>query len=238
MFLPGDGGRNGITLLYLWAVRLKVYAELYVLGYGGWGVPATAVPELELSFDTGFLQEILPPVHVKVFVVTASGYTLGLGLDLVAASFFTLQLPVSVRRNYKLSCAEDSGLYLVGVDGFQLTVWLHRMSGNGNGAGWLLVDTFYVCEGEACTRLVRDGWIPPGDYLDVVVVGDNADFVFLDHAASGVVFYVHLRSRVVEKVHQRMPEKCWEPPLIALSPVVMIWPPVFPARDVGHDQEE
>ncbi|KAI5002492.1 hypothetical protein ZWY2020_027142 [Hordeum vulgare] len=144
MFLPGDGGRNGITLLYLWAVRLKVYAELYVLGYGGWGVPATTVPELELSFDTGFLQEILPPVHVKVFVVTASGYTLGLGLDLVAASFFTLQLPVSVRRNYKLSCAEDAGLYLVGVDGFQLTVWLHRMSGNGNGAGWLLVDTFYV----------------------------------------------------------------------------------------------
>uniref|UniRef100_N1QQU8 F-box domain-containing protein n=1 Tax=Aegilops tauschii TaxID=37682 RepID=N1QQU8_AEGTA len=29
MFLPEDGGRNGITLLYLWAVRRKVYAEVH-----------------------------------------------------------------------------------------------------------------------------------------------------------------------------------------------------------------
>ncbi|XBI31842.1 hypothetical protein VPH35_055364 [Triticum aestivum] len=70
MFLPEDGGRNGITLLYLWAVRRKVYAELYVLGSGGWGVPATAA-EIELSFDADFL-EILPPIHGKVFVVTDS----------------------------------------------------------------------------------------------------------------------------------------------------------------------
>ncbi|KAM3335410.1 hypothetical protein ACQJBY_029705 [Aegilops geniculata] len=234
MFLPEDGDRNGITLLYLWAVRRKVYAELYVLGSGGWGVPATAT-EIELSFDAHFL-EILPPIHGKVFVVTDSRYALG--LDLAAASFFTLELPVGVRHNYKLSCAEDSGLYLVSADRFQLSVWLHPMSGDGNGAGWLLVDTFCVREAEACAHFVRDRWIPPGNYLDVAAVGDNAEFVFLDHTASGTLFYVHLRSRVVEKVHKRVPEKCYVPHQIALSPIVMIWPPVFPAREIGHDQEE
>ncbi|KAK1602247.1 hypothetical protein QYE76_008370 [Lolium multiflorum] len=37
----------------------------------------------------------------------------------------------------------------------------------------------------------------------VSAVGDNAEFVFLDHRASGVVLYVHLRSKVVEKIYQR-----------------------------------
>ncbi|XP_037418377.1 uncharacterized protein LOC119282162 [Triticum dicoccoides] len=227
MFLPGDGGCDGITLVNLWKVERKAYAEVYVLGSGGWGVPAGSVAEVELPDDT-LITKMLPPVNGKLFMETSFGCTLG--LDLAGASFFTLELPAGVQSNYMLSCAEESGLYLVSADGFQLSVWLHGMTGGGNAAGgWLLVDTF--CVHETHTRL------PHGNYVDVVAVGDNADFVFLDHPASGAVFYVHLKSRVVEKVHQRKTRE-FASSRIDISPFMTIWPPVFPARNVGHDQEE
>jgi hypothetical protein len=159
---------------------------------------------------------MLPPVHGKVFTVTSTGYTLG--LDLATTSFFTLELPVGVGDNtYMLSHVEDSGLYLVSTDGFHLNVWLHRMTGHDGGEGWLLVDTFWVS---------RDG-----HFVQVTAVGDNAEFVFLDHRASGVVLYVHLRSRVVEKLYQRPAFDSldyWGLGYIGGSPFTMSWPPIFP----------
>ncbi|KAF7025767.1 hypothetical protein CFC21_037924 [Triticum aestivum] len=232
MFLPEDGGRDGITLVNLWKDWPKVYAEVCVLGSGSSGLPARGSAEIELPDDIVF-HEMLPPIHGKVFMVTNLGYTLG--LDLATRILFTLELPVGLRGNYMLSCAEDSGLYLVSADGFQLSVWLHRMSGN-DGAGWLLVDTFCVSVGQACTPRAEDSWVPHDVCLDVVTVGDNADFLFLDHPASGALFYVHLRSRVVEKVYQRGADECGYKRATAghvrVSPVMMIWPPIFPARNV------
>uniref|UniRef100_R7WBJ8 F-box protein AT5G49610-like beta-propeller domain-containing protein n=1 Tax=Aegilops tauschii TaxID=37682 RepID=R7WBJ8_AEGTA len=205
MFLPEDGARDGITLVHLLMVSRKVYAEIYALGSGGWGVPGTAVIEVEHPHGTTFLEELLPPVHGKVFMVRTSGYILG--LDLATSTFFTLELPVGVRRSYLLSCADDSGLYLVSAAGFQLSVWLNGMTGDGHGAaGWLLVDTFSIREG--CTRFAdQNQTLMPqdGDFLRVAAVGDNAEFVFLDYATYGVVLYVHLRSRVVEKVYEQAP---------------------------------
>ncbi|XP_037415678.1 uncharacterized protein LOC119278431 [Triticum dicoccoides] len=237
LFLPEDGGRDGITLVNLWKDRQKVYAEVCILRSGRWCVPDME-SEIEPPNGTVFL-EMLPPVHGKVFMVTNSGYTVG--LDLATRSLFTLELPAGVRRNYMLSCAEDAGIYLVSADGFQLSVWLHRMSGDDNDAGWLLLDTFCVHEGHACTPRAEDSWVPPHDVcLDVVAVGDNADFVFLDHPASGTLFYVHLRSRVVEKVYQRGADECGYKRAAAghvrVSPVMMIWPPIFPAQNVGHEE--
>uniref|UniRef100_N1QZ70 Uncharacterized protein n=1 Tax=Aegilops tauschii TaxID=37682 RepID=N1QZ70_AEGTA len=125
-FLPKDGGHNGITLVSLWKVWREVRAEVCVLGSGGWGVPTTAVTEVDLPYaETNFI-EMLPPVHGKVFMVTGLGYTLGLGL--ATSTFFTLELPVGVRSNYMLSCAEGSGIYLVSADGFHLSVWLHGVN--------------------------------------------------------------------------------------------------------------
>jgi hypothetical protein len=53
-----------------------------------------------------------------------------------------------------------------------------------------------------------------GDLLNIVAVGDNAEFVLVDH----------LRSRLVEKAYDH-------PPFcnIHISPLMLIWPPVFPA---------
>ncbi|XBI21746.1 hypothetical protein VPH35_062838 [Triticum aestivum] len=224
-FLPKDGGHNGITLVSLWKVWREVRAEVCVLGSG----------EVDLPYaETNFI-EMLPPVHGKVFMVTGLGYTLGLGL--ATSTFFTLELPVGVRSNYMLSCAEGSGIYLVSADGFHLSVSfmlftrLHGMMGDSDGAGgWLLVDTFCV----RCSAGHDWVWMSQdGDFLGVAVVGDNAEFVFLDYARYGVVFYVHLRSRVVEKIlpfylvlnH------------IHISPFMMICPPIFHALNGRHDQK-
>ena len=115
------------------------------------------------------------------------------------------------------------------------------MSGDGNGAGWLLVDTF--CALEVCMRFAGHNWVwmpQDGDFLGVDAVGDNAEFVFLDYARYGVVLYVHLRSRVVEKVYQRGADECGYKRTAAghvrVSPVMMIWPPIFPAQNVGHEE--
>ncbi|EMS44958.1 hypothetical protein TRIUR3_02960 [Triticum urartu] len=190
--------------------------------------------EIELQYAATFFAKMLPPVHGKVFVVTGFGYTLG--LDLATATFVILQLPAGVRYNYMLSSAEGSGIYLVTADRFQLSVWLHRMTGDNHGAGgWLLVDTFSVLE--ACARLAGDSWVPC-EYLNVAAVGDNADFVFLDHPSSGVIFYVQPSSRVVKMVYQRMADEheCTSV-AVRISPVMTIWPPIFPALNIGHDQE-
>ncbi|KAM3354217.1 hypothetical protein ACQJBY_025086 [Aegilops geniculata] len=234
IFLPEDGGREGITLVNLWKVQREVRAEVYVLGAAGWGVPTTAITEIELQYAATFFAKMLPPVHGKVFVVTGFGYTLG--LDLATTTFVMLQLPAGVRYNYMLSSAEGSGIYLVTADRFQLSVWLHRMAGDNHGAGgWLLVGTFSVLE--ACARLAGDSWVPC-EYLNVAAVGDNADFVFLDHPSSGVIFYVHLSSRVVKMVYRRTADEheC-RGVAVRISPVMTIWPPIFPALNIGHDQE-
>ncbi|KAF7039838.1 LOW QUALITY PROTEIN: hypothetical protein CFC21_049784 [Triticum aestivum] len=234
-FLPEDGGRDGITLVSLWKVWREVRAEVCVLGSGGWGVPTTAVTEVDLPYaETNFI-EMLPPVHGKVFMVTGFGYTLG--LDLATSNFFTLELPVGVRSNYMLSCAEGSGIYLFSADGFHLSVWLHGMMGNSDGAGgWLLVDTFCVrCSaGHDWVWMAQDG-----DFLGVAAVEDNAEFVFLDYARYGVVLYVHLRSRVVEKVHEQalLNHHFIRPDHIHISSFMMIWPPIFPALNGRHDQK-
>ena len=113
------------------------------------------------------------------------------------------------------------------------------MIGDDDGAGnWRLVDTF--CVHETCTRLVGHYRVPLFNFIAVDFVGDNADFAILDHPASDILFYVHLRSRVVEKVYQK-PISLFTTLAagrLHISPVMMTWPPIFPALNEGHDQEE
>jgi hypothetical protein len=128
------------------------------------------------------------------------------------------------------------------VDGFQLSVWLYQMTGGDNHAGgWLLVDTFCILD--ACRRVAADSWVPKnGDFFGVLAVGENAEFVFLDHVASGVLFYIHLRSRLAEKVYQRRTSGAGLAysvlDHIRCSPFMMSWPPIFPALSGGPDQQE
>jgi hypothetical protein len=105
----------------------------------------------------------------------------------------------------------------------------------GDNSGWLLLDTF--CIREACARVAGESWVlGDDDFIWLVAVGDNAEFVFLDHVVGGIVFYVHLKKRVVKKVYQRTGGV--HASQVRIDPVMMPWPPIFPARIVGHDQEE
>jgi hypothetical protein len=224
IYLPEDGGRDGITFVRLWRAGRKVSAEVYVLGSGGWGVPSTAATEIELPCPLTGLKHMVCPVHGKIFTAIGVGYTLG--LDLAAARLFILEHPHGVvGSNFMLSHA-DSGIYLVNVQRFLVSIWLHKLRGDDYGAGgWLLVDTF--CVREACTLVVGERRV--GGSLDIVGVGDNAEFAFLNHAASGAVLYVNLRSRVVQKVYdQRDSGHLHWYGHIRITPLMMIWPPVFP----------
>jgi hypothetical protein len=158
----------------------------------------------------------------KIFMTVILGYILG--LDLTAACFFILQYPDGVGSNFLLTHA-DSGIYLVDVEGFQVSIWLHELRGDDYGAGgWLLVNTFFVRE--ACTLVLGVRCVSQdGDRVDIVAAGDNAEFAFLNHASSGVVLYVNLRSRVVEKVYDQHDSGHSVPSRhIRISPLMMIWP--------------
>uniref|UniRef100_A0ACD5XCY7 Uncharacterized protein n=1 Tax=Avena sativa TaxID=4498 RepID=A0ACD5XCY7_AVESA len=225
IYLPEDGRHDGITLVRLWWLGRKVSMEVYVLGSGGWGIPTTAMTEIELPHPTPGWKNVLYPFHGKIFMAIAAGYTLG--LDLTTSRFFTLKHPDGVGSNFMLSYA-DSGLHLLNAEGFQLSIWLHKLTCDDNG-GWLLVDTF--CVHEECKRVAGDVWVPRvGDCVDIVAAGDNAEFVFLVHEASNVVLYVHLRSRVVEKVYDKHDSvhRMWPHYEVCISPLMMVWPPVFP----------
>ncbi|XP_047056163.1 uncharacterized protein LOC124662360 [Lolium rigidum] len=193
--LPEDGGQDGITLLRLWRDGRKASVEVCVLGAGGWGAPTTAETEIQPPYPEPYFEYMSPPIHGKIFMATTVGYTLG--LDLATSRFFILEHPDGVGGNFKLSCA-DSDLYLVSARWFQLSVWLHKVTGDDDGSGgWLLVDAF--CVQEECTRVVCSRRVcAGGDFVNVAAVGDNAEFVFLNHPASANVIYVHLRSRLVE----------------------------------------
>jgi hypothetical protein len=72
-----------------------------------------------------------------------------------------------------------------------------------------------------------------GTPIDVVGVGDNAKFVFLELGNSGIIIYLHIESKKVQKVYQRGPD---DDNTIRVHPFTMVWPPTFPKLR-GDDDE-
>ncbi|OEL31323.1 hypothetical protein BAE44_0007661 [Dichanthelium oligosanthes] len=70
-------------------------------------------------------------------------------------------------------------------------------------------------------------------HVDVDVVGDNDDFVFL--RIENQVFYMHISNRTVEKVYDPTQEYEY---LHRVYPFTMFWPPTFPVLNGGHDDDE
>lgn len=59
----------------------------------------------------------------------------------------------------------------------------------------------------------------------VVGAGENAEYVFLELDDTGVIVYVHVATRKVEKVYQRDPD---DDNVIRVHPFTMVWPLNFP----------
>uniref|UniRef100_A0A0A8Y1Z9 F-box protein AT5G49610-like beta-propeller domain-containing protein n=1 Tax=Arundo donax TaxID=35708 RepID=A0A0A8Y1Z9_ARUDO len=166
-------------------------------------------------------------VGSKFYMMTTLGYILG--LDLVTASFFKVQLPDEARnsRTAKFAGGQHSKLYLVDAKGLQLCIW------HGDGVGqWVLVDTISVRE--ACGHLNVQRWKPDDGCtapVKVFAVGDNAEFVILELVASGIVCCMQVGNRVVEKVAVGVLQNY----TARVLPITMVWPPIFPVDKASQE---
>uniref|UniRef100_A0A0A8YPC8 F-box protein AT5G49610-like beta-propeller domain-containing protein n=1 Tax=Arundo donax TaxID=35708 RepID=A0A0A8YPC8_ARUDO len=210
-FLPKDGGDDGDVAVDLFLLGRDLSVGMCTLKSGIWGVCTKISMELPEPEPTT-IGDMLLPVNSKIYMATDAGFILV--LDLVAASFSVLQLPDRVKtENFRLSCGEASGLFLIHADGYQLSVWHHETDGNGT-CDWTLVYDA-VCVHEACNR-----------HEDVLVMGanGNAEFVLLALEASGVLICMQL-SRTEKILYHEMDLRHVRGSCIV--PFMMVWPPIF-----------
>ncbi|PAN04987.1 hypothetical protein PAHAL_1G107000 [Panicum hallii] len=207
-----------------------VYAKVFVLRAGSWSIHCSASADLARSSE--HILKVTLLMLGTIYMLTTTGYILT--LDLATAKFSIIDLPEGVQFEYSSNLApcrgDDSILYLFHVSGDKLTVWLQRMNdhgGDGSTASkWILRDTISLLE--TCGHLVEQGWELEDRreaFVSVVGVGDNAEFVFLELEETGVIVYMHLKSRKVKKVYQRHPYNDFG---IRVLPFMMVWPAVLP----------
>ncbi|TKW36989.1 hypothetical protein SEVIR_1G017800v4 [Setaria viridis] len=231
MLLPDDDGDDSSCYrVDIGNKNQKVYARVLVLRAGSWSIHCSALADLARSPEKILTVTLL--MRGKIYMLTRAGYILA--LDLATARFSIVDLPEGVEFEYHgnlTSCrGDDSALYLFHVKGDKLTVWLKRMNEHGDDGSrngdWVLRDTISLLE--TCGHLVEQDCEPADgqeDGVSVVGVGDNAEFVFLEFVGTGVIVYMHLKSRNVKKVYQRNPDNDF---VIRVLPFVMVWPPIFP----------
>ncbi|KAM0862504.1 hypothetical protein ACQ4PT_045213 [Festuca glaucescens] len=215
-FLSRDSS-DGIVFVYLLLINRKLSLQVYVLQSGSWG---------ECILAEGQLPELLNDVwiemsaHGKLYMCTDNAYIHGLDFVAPHPQFFTINLPNQVYENYKLSCGDDAGFYLIHGEEFQLSVWHHETDDNGQD-NWELVDRF-------CVRTAHDRH----EEILVVGVGDNAEFVFLGLQASRAIICVNLSSRKETVYEMTVDLMCY----ISVFPLMTVWPPIFPALndEVDH----
>ncbi|KAL6880709.1 hypothetical protein ACP4OV_012274 [Aristida adscensionis] len=239
ILLPGDDGDDASC--YYAAVDNpggRISVQVSVLRSGAWTLLSSARAELATTSDRVSNVNLL--AGGKLYMVAMADYIVE--LDLAAERISLVSLPNGVEyeyfRNIVLSrgdAAAGAALYLVDVKGDLLRVWLRRTPDAGAGE-WVLRDTISIRE--TCGHLVEQSLDPaaPGECVGCMVgVGDNAEFVFLELYPGGVVVYMDLGSRRVEKVYQRHPDN---DEIIVVHPFLMIWPPVLPVLDALEGEAE
>ncbi|XP_037416930.1 uncharacterized protein LOC119280028 [Triticum dicoccoides] len=212
LFLKERG--NDLSYFYVWMEsskeRTKSTVHMYMLQDGVWCVHASATTQLPC------LPQELNPLLVGNKIYMAATPSEILVLDLTALSFSTFQLPqglvISDRRTMLSRSDDDSGVYLIHLNEFQLRIWLHT------GENCLLMDT--ICLREMCAKW----WVPDHTHeVSMKHVGRNAEFVFLEMGPC--LLYLGIKCRTLCKVYERTNEIPW---LGFIHPYMMIWPPTFP----------
>uniref|UniRef100_R7WCX5 F-box protein AT5G49610-like beta-propeller domain-containing protein n=1 Tax=Aegilops tauschii TaxID=37682 RepID=R7WCX5_AEGTA len=164
-------------------------------------------------------------VYNKVYICSGS-YVLV--FDLKTASFSKIQYPLGVgfHEAVMLSRADDdSGVYLVHAEEFQLDIWLHK------GDNWLLVDTIYL-RGMYPYSSMLDHILAVAHNTDVRIsqVGANAEFVFLQ--MGNFILYLDIKCRTLHKAYEMTAEA--QSFSHQIQPFMMIWSPTFPALKDDH----
>ncbi|CAN6251250.1 unnamed protein product [Urochloa humidicola] len=160
-------------------------------------------------------------VEDKLYVVATR--TSILVLDLASSSFSTIELPDGVfnKGDTVMSRANDSGVYLVHLKEFQLSIWLLRGT-NGTAGDWLLVDTISLHDMCANLGVTKCTIL---DFVCIKAVGNNAEFVFLD--MDQCILYLDVKSRALRKVYEK--NEYFDSYRCCIRPCMMLWPPIFPA---------
>ncbi|CAO2037886.1 unnamed protein product [Urochloa humidicola] len=250
MLLPDE--ENDKSSCYCLDIVYKdqtVCAKVLVLQDGSWSTHSAAVADLVRPPKEILMKTLL--MHGKIYMLTMAGYILA--LHLANWSFFTVDLPKGVEFEYSDNLAlcrgDDSILYLFHLKGDKLTVWMQRMDGHFKGdklivsttylkrmdgssaaSQWVLRDTIYLRE--TCGRLLGQD---STRHVLVVGVGDNAEFVFLEFEETGIIMYMHLKSRKVKVVCKRGPD---DDVSIRVLPFMMVWPVVLPKVGTSEGEGE
>ncbi|CAN6272110.1 unnamed protein product [Urochloa humidicola] len=206
-----------------------VFAKVFVPQVGSWAIHFFAMDNLARSPVE--ILHITLLMHGKIYMLTKAGYILA--LDLAKETFSTVDLPKGVEFEYLdnlfLSRGDNCVLYLFHVKGGKINVWLQIMDGNCTAAQWALRDTISLLK--ICGHLINQG-VELG-IVSVVGAGDNAEFLFLEFVETGIIVYMHMKSKNVKKVYERDPNDDF---LIRVLPFMMEWPVIFPKHDASEGE--
>ncbi|KAK3156658.1 hypothetical protein QOZ80_2AG0110130 [Eleusine coracana subsp. coracana] len=231
-FLPDGAGQSYFSVV-MGNSEQQTTVHLYELHDMSWDLRASAAAQLPVS---------PPKSRVKLFDNTKF-YRLStinkiLVCDFPSSSISTMELPNGVKNEHNgsimLSRGDKSGIYLVYVKDSQLSIF-HCSTAGDNLGNWFLVDT--ICLRDVCANVGMKACLPRLDGQSngvyICAVGDNANFVILE--MFGAIIFLDMLSKQAEKVYEMTPE---DKELVSVRPLMTIWPPVFPMRNEGYDQND
>ncbi|XBI43249.1 hypothetical protein VPH35_108041 [Triticum aestivum] len=211
----GEGGLSYFYMLVPYTMEREDEVQVYMLKDGVWCMHRNLPVDGKLYLSRPDEGPML--VDNKIYIaVDRSEITV---LDLTSLSFSEIQLPQGVdrgsigERSTSLARADAAGVYLIHVKELQIRLWLHKEG------DWLLVDT--ICLREMLASLSMLG---SNASLRIKSVGDNAEFVFLEMGRCAL--HLDVKCRTLRKVYEVTEEGAY---LGDIYPVMMIWPPAFPA---------
>ncbi|KAL6629188.1 hypothetical protein ACP70R_028953 [Stipagrostis hirtigluma subsp. patula] len=219
VFLPDleDGGLGGAVALTTPYIDGRYLIQAFTLRSGVWVETAPPIPARWSCGDS----DVLPPVHGKIYTRTVHGIQV---LDLATASFSVVQRPDRVRKttDFKLACAKEnnSHVFLIHVENSHLlSIWQHEIGTHS----WVLIHD-RVCVNEAQNR-----------HDTAVVLGsdDNLEYVFLGLLKTEILICMHLGSKIETVIRPMGNVRN-----IEIFPLMMIWPPIFPASPRENNSED
>ncbi|XBH75661.1 hypothetical protein VPH35_102402 [Triticum aestivum] len=211
----GEGGLSYLYMLVPYTREREDEVQVYMLKDGVWCMHRNLPSDGKLDLSRPDEGPVL--VDNKIYIaVDRSEITV---LDLTSLSFSEIQLPQGVdrggvgERSTSLARADAAGVYLIHVNELQIGLWLDKEG------DWLLVDT--ICLREMLASLSMLG---SNASLQIKSVGDNAEFVFLEMGRC--TLHLDVKCRTLRKAYEVTEEGAY---LGDIYPVMMIWPPAFPA---------
>ncbi|CAM0909036.1 unnamed protein product [Alopecurus aequalis] len=233
--LHNDGdGSDAASYFYLTTVvkQQQTIIDVYALRDGLWGIYSSVVSEIPKIHL--MLPSLLGDDKIYNAAFVNNTYKLVV-LDLLSSSMSIVNFPEEVEHLLyaRLSLADDSGVYLTRVKGFQLRIWLYKRDNNGV-PNWSLVDT--ICLREICANHMIPTCMSEDvdDHIfEIQAVGVNSEIVYME--MNGVLYQFDIKNKAAKKVYEITQEDTL---VLSVTPFMIAWPPKFPVVKDGCDPKE